>query len=36
LPEALTTDGYVRTHPGLWLEHGGMDGFFIARLVREG
>lgn len=36
LPEALTTDGHVRTHPGLWLEHGGMDGFFIARLVREG
>ena len=34
LPEALTTDGYVRTHPGLWSDRGGMDGFFIARLER--
>ena len=34
LPElhrALTEAGAVRTHPGLWPEHGGMDGFFIAR-----
>ncbi len=34
LPEALTSDGCVRTHPGLWPERGGMDGFFIARFVR--
>ncbi|MCL2429412.1 MAG: rRNA cytosine-C5-methylase [Alphaproteobacteria bacterium] len=34
LPEARTTEGYLRTHPGLWPERGGMDGFFAARLVR--
>ena len=34
LPEALTPEGYLRTHPGLWAERGGMDGFFAARLVR--
>ncbi len=35
LPEAVTPQGDIRTHPGLWPERGGMDGFFIARLVRE-
>ena len=34
LPEALTAGGYLRTHPGLWPERGGMDGFFAARLIR--
>ncbi len=34
LPEALTPDGFLRTHPGLWPERGGMDGFFAARLLR--
>jgi 16S rRNA (cytosine967-C5)-methyltransferase len=34
LPEALTPEGYLRTHPGLWAERGGIDGFFAARLVR--
>ncbi|GAN81815.1 transcription antitermination factor NusB [Acidocella aminolytica] len=34
LPEAVTGQGDIRTHPGLWAEQGGMDGFFIARLVR--
>jgi len=34
LPEALTPDGCLRTHPGLWPHLGGMDGFFAARLVR--
>ena len=34
LPEALTPDGHLRTHPGLWPGRGGMDGFFAARLVR--
>lgn len=34
LPEAVTEKGDIRTHPGLWPELGGMDGFFIARLVR--
>ena len=35
LPEALTAEGCVRTHPGLWPERGGMDGFFIARFIRR-
>ncbi len=34
LPEARTAEGWLRTHPGLWPEHGGMDGFFAARFVR--
>jgi len=34
LPEAITPEGYLRTHPGMWVELGGMDGFFAARLVR--
>lgn len=34
LPEALTKDGFLRTHPGLWRERGGMDGFFAARLIK--
>jgi len=34
LPEAVTPQGDVRTHPGMWAERGGMDGFFIARLVK--
>ncbi|HEX2943381.1 MAG TPA: transcription antitermination factor NusB [Rhodopila sp.] len=35
LPEALNPDGFLRTHPGLWPELGGMDGFFAARLIRS-
>ena len=35
LPEALTPDGFLRTHPGLWPERGGMDGFFAARLIKD-
>ncbi len=35
LPEARTHQGYLRTHPGLWAEQGGMDGFFAARLIRS-
>ncbi len=35
LPQARTAQGYLRTHPGLWAERGGMDGFFAARLVRS-
>ena len=34
LPESVTPQGDVRTHPGMWTERGGMDGFFIARLVK--
>ncbi|MFC0408637.1 RsmB/NOP family class I SAM-dependent RNA methyltransferase [Roseomonas elaeocarpi] len=31
LAEALTPEGHVRTRPDLWAEHGGLDGFFVAR-----
>lgn len=34
LPEALTPQGNLRTHPGLWRERGSIDGFFAARLIR--
>ena len=34
LPEALTAEGFLRTHPGLWPERGSMDGFFAARLIK--
>lgn len=34
VPEARTAAGHLRTHPGLWPELGGMDGFFAARLRR--
>ena len=32
LQEAVTPQGNIRTHPGLWPTLGGLDGFFIARL----
>jgi len=31
--EFITADGDMRTHPGLWPEIGGLDGFYAARLV---
>jgi len=34
LAEAITPLGDLRTHPGLWPEAGGMDGFYAARLRR--
>lgn len=34
LPEAITPAGDLRTHPGLWPDRGGMDGFFAARLIK--
>ncbi len=34
IPEALTSQGCLRTHPGLWPEYNGMDGFFAARFVK--
>jgi 16S rRNA (cytosine967-C5)-methyltransferase len=34
LPEGLTEDGFLRTNPAMWSDHGGMDGFFAARLIR--
>ena len=36
LPGAITAEGDVRTLPCHLAEKGGMDGFFIARLVRAG
>jgi 16S rRNA (cytosine967-C5)-methyltransferase len=35
VPEALTPEGYLRTHPGMWAARGGMDGFFAARMKKE-
>jgi len=34
IPEVLTPQGTLRTHPGLWPGRGGMDGFFAARFIR--
>ena len=31
-PQARTPGGELRTHPALWPEFGGLDGFFAARL----
>jgi 16S rRNA (cytosine967-C5)-methyltransferase len=36
MSEWLTAKGDVRTLPCYWAESGGIDGFFIARLVRNG
>jgi 16S rRNA (cytosine967-C5)-methyltransferase len=37
LPERLapTPEGWLQTDPGMLVEHGGMDGFFIARFVNK-
>jgi 16S rRNA (cytosine967-C5)-methyltransferase len=36
LPEdAITADGALRTLPSMWPEHGGMDGFYAARLIKQ-
>jgi 16S rRNA (cytosine967-C5)-methyltransferase len=34
VPEARTPEGFLRTHPGMWPQRLGMDGFFAARLIR--
>jgi 16S rRNA (cytosine967-C5)-methyltransferase len=34
LPDAITSEGFLRTHPAMWSARGGMDGFFAARLIR--
>jgi 16S rRNA (cytosine967-C5)-methyltransferase len=34
LPEARTVDGCLRTHPAMWPDRGGMDGFYAARFVQ--
>jgi len=37
LPDGLepTTEGWLRTHPGILAEQGGLDGFFVARWTRN-
>jgi 16S rRNA (cytosine967-C5)-methyltransferase len=35
LPDAITPEGWLRTHPGMWAEAGGMDGFFAGRAVKD-
>ncbi len=36
LPEsAITADGDLRTLPSMWPDHGGMDGFYAARLIKQ-
>ena len=32
--EALAREGWLRILPSMWPEHGGLDGFFVARLDR--
>ncbi len=34
LEHAITEHGNLHTRPSMWPEHGGIDGFFIARFVR--
>ncbi len=34
LGAAIGADGFLRTHPGMWPDIGGMDGFFTGRAVR--
>jgi 16S rRNA (cytosine967-C5)-methyltransferase len=36
LPAGLlpTSEGWLRTDPGMLAEHGGLDGFFVARFTR--
>ena len=33
LTEAVTPAGAIRTRPDLWVERGGLDGFFVARFL---
>jgi 16S rRNA (cytosine967-C5)-methyltransferase len=35
LSKAITTDGFLRLTPANWSDHGGMDGFFIARFTKS-
>jgi 16S rRNA (cytosine967-C5)-methyltransferase len=35
LEAAVTADGDVRTLPSMWSERGGMDGFYVARVIRR-
>jgi len=33
--EFISAEGGLRTHPGLWRDIGGLDGFYAARLLRH-
>ncbi len=35
ITEALTPDGHLRTTPALWPGLGGLDGFFVARFIKD-
>ncbi|MEL0089763.1 MAG: transcription antitermination factor NusB [Rhodospirillales bacterium] len=35
IPEAITSAGDLRTHPAMWGNKGGIDGFFAARLRKN-
>ena len=37
LPAGLTptSEGWLRTHPGMLPDEGGLDGFFVARWVKD-
>ncbi|MBI1326816.1 MAG: MFS transporter [Alphaproteobacteria bacterium] len=35
LEQAVTPEGFLRITPAMWADKGGIDGFFIARLVKE-
>jgi 16S rRNA (cytosine967-C5)-methyltransferase len=37
LPAGLapTSEGWLRTHPGMLADQGGLDGFFVARWVKD-
>ena len=34
LPEAITAKGDMRTLPTFWADRGGMDGFYMAELIK--
>ena len=35
LEHAITDEGYLRILPYYWAAYGGLDGFFITRLVKN-
>lgn len=35
LAQFATAEGYLRTFPHNWAEHGGMDGFFAVKIVKK-
>ncbi len=33
--DLVTKDGWLRTRPDMWADHGGIDGFFAARIAKS-